>query len=61
MALANHTLDHKSRNGRKKKIGATRGRVVSPGVAEIPGKGLGFIKGFLARDPDGHGLQLIEK
>jgi hypothetical protein len=36
-------------------------RVVSPGVAEIPGKGLGFIKGFLARDPDGHGLQLIEK
>jgi catechol 2,3-dioxygenase-like lactoylglutathione lyase family enzyme len=44
-----------------KKIGATRGRVVSPGVAEIPGKGLGFIKGFLARDPDGHGLQLIEK
>lgn len=45
----------------EKKIGATRGRVVSPGVAEIPGKGLGFIKGFLARDPDGHGLQLIEK
>jgi hypothetical protein len=36
-------------------------RVVSPRVAEIPGKGLGFIKGFLARDPDGHGLQLIEK
>jgi len=27
-----------------KRIGATRGRVVSPGVAEIPGKGLGFIK-----------------
>ena len=45
----------------EKKIGATRGRVISPGVAEIPGKGLGFIKGFLARDPDGHGLQLIEK
>ena len=44
-----------------KQIGATRGRVISPGVAEIPGKGLGFIKGFLARDPDGHGLQLIEK
>jgi len=43
-----------------KRIGATRGRVVSPGVAEIPAKGLGFIS-FLARDPDGHGLQLIEK
>ena len=60
MALANHTLDHKSRNGRKKNR-RHPGRVVSPGVAEIPGKGLGFIKGFLARDPDGHGLQLIEK
>ena len=32
-----------------------------PGGAEIADKGLGFVKGFLARDPDGHGLQLIEK
>jgi hypothetical protein len=36
-------------------------RVVSPGIAELPEKSLGFAKGFLARDPDGHGLQLIEK
>ncbi|HEU4342112.1 MAG TPA: VOC family protein [Candidatus Binatia bacterium] len=43
------------------KIRAARGRIVSPGVAEIPGKKLGFAKGFLARDPDGHGLQIIEK
>ena len=42
-------------------IRAARGRVVSPGIAEISDKGLGFVKGFLARDPDGHGLQLIER
>ncbi len=36
-------------------------RVVSPSIAELPEKSLGFAKGFLARDPDGHGLQLIEK
>jgi len=38
-----------------------RGRVVSPGVATLPTTNLGFKKGFLARDPDGHGLQVIEK
>jgi hypothetical protein len=31
------------------------------GQWQIPDKSLGFTKGFLARDPDGHGLQLIEK
>ncbi|MGH8595737.1 MAG: VOC family protein, partial [Gammaproteobacteria bacterium] len=40
---------------------AAKRRIVSPTVAEIPGNGLGFAKGFLARDPDGHGLQIIEK
>lgn len=38
-----------------------RGRFVSPGVVNIPEKTLGFGKGFLARDPDGHGVQIIEK
>jgi catechol 2,3-dioxygenase-like lactoylglutathione lyase family enzyme len=37
------------------------GRLVSPGPVAIPDKRLGFARGFLARDPDGHGLQLIEK
>jgi catechol 2,3-dioxygenase-like lactoylglutathione lyase family enzyme len=37
------------------------GRVISPAVIEIPGMRLGFARGFLARDPDGHGLLLIEK
>ena len=43
------------------KIRASGGRVVSPEIAKISGKELGFIAGFLARDPDGHGLQLIER
>lgn len=38
------------------------GRLVSPGVALLPPhNSLGFKKGFLARDPDGHGLQFIER
>lgn len=40
---------------------AAKRRVVSPAVAEIVGKSLGFKSGFLARDPDGHGRQFIEK
>ena len=36
-------------------------RFVSAGVTTIPDRALGISKGFLVRDPDGHGLQLIEK
>ena len=36
-------------------------RLVSPALAALPGKSLGFRKGFLARDPDGHGLQIVEQ
>jgi hypothetical protein len=43
------------------KLRASLGRIVSPGIAELPDKSLGFMTGFLARDPDGHGLQFIEK
>jgi hypothetical protein len=43
------------------KIRSARGRLVSSGPVAIPDASLGFTKGFLARDPDGHGLQLIEK
>ncbi len=43
------------------KIRGTRGRVISPKVVSIPDASLGFTKGFLARDPDGHGIQFIEK
>ncbi|WP_315788172.1 hypothetical protein [Fischerella sp. JS2] len=34
---------------------------VSPGVVAIPGQRLGFNKGFLVRDPDGHTMRIVEK
>ena len=43
------------------KLNSARVRFVSPGVATIPDRVLGIAKGFIVRDPDGHGLQLIEK
>lgn len=43
------------------KLRAVKRRVVSPAVAEIAEKSLGFKSGFLARDADGHGLQFVEK
>jgi hypothetical protein len=43
------------------KLKAGRVRFVSPGVTTIPDRALGFNQGFLVRDADGHGLQLIEK
>jgi hypothetical protein len=36
-------------------------RLVSPRVVTIPGQALGFRKGLLVRDPDGHVLRLVEK
>jgi hypothetical protein len=43
------------------KIRAAKRRVVSPAIATTPEKALGFAKGFLARDPDGHGLVFVER
>ena len=43
------------------KLKAGRARFVSPGISTIPDRAMGINKGFLVRDPDGHGLQLIEK
>lgn len=37
-----------------------RAAFVSPGVATLPDGALGFRKGLLVRDPDGHALQLVE-
>jgi catechol 2,3-dioxygenase-like lactoylglutathione lyase family enzyme len=36
-------------------------RLISPNVVSIPGQTLGFKKGFLVRDPDGHTMRLVEK
>ena len=32
---------------------------VSPGVVALPGDALGFGRGALARDPDGHAMQIV--
>jgi catechol 2,3-dioxygenase-like lactoylglutathione lyase family enzyme len=45
----------------KRRMRGSSGRIVSPSIAKLPEKSLGFVRGFLARDPDGHGLQVIEK
>ncbi len=44
-----------------RKLNGARARLISPGVARFADRKFGFRKGFLARDPDGHGLQFIEK
>lgn len=46
-------------NAMQKLNGAKR-RLIPPRIAHLPEKLLGFSKGFLARDPDGHGLQIVE-
>jgi catechol 2,3-dioxygenase-like lactoylglutathione lyase family enzyme len=40
---------------------AENSRFVSPGVVSLNDKSLGFSKGLLARDPDGHVMALLEK
>lgn len=44
-----------------RKLRAKGYALVSSGVVEIPEKALGFRKGFLVRDPDGHAVKIIEK
>ena len=43
------------------KLKSGRTRFVSVGVTTIPDRALGINKAFLVRDPDSHGVQLIEK
>jgi hypothetical protein len=43
------------------KLKAGRARFVSPGVTTFSDRAVGINKAFLVRDPDGHGLQFIEK
>lgn len=40
---------------------AARQRFISPGVVTVPEPALGFKKGILVRDPDGHAMHLIER
>ena len=40
---------------------AGHARLVSAGVTQLPDHSLGFAKGLMMRDPDGHALQVIEQ
>ncbi len=42
------------------RLRASRARVISTDVVEIPGRPLGFGSALLLRDPDGHALRLAE-
>jgi catechol 2,3-dioxygenase-like lactoylglutathione lyase family enzyme len=44
-----------------KKLRNAQRTIASPAVAQLPDNNLGFSRGFLARDPDRHGLQFVEK
>jgi catechol 2,3-dioxygenase-like lactoylglutathione lyase family enzyme len=44
-----------------RRLAAENSRFVSPGVVTLNEKSLGFGKGLLARDPDGHVMALVEK
>lgn len=54
--LAIHDGDSAARDLR-----AGKAAFVSPGVIAMPDGKLGFGKGVLVRDPDGHAVQLVEK
>jgi hypothetical protein len=43
------------------KLSRSGGRIISPTIAQFRDNNLGFSRGFLARDPDGHGLQFVEQ
>lgn len=47
--------------GAARALRAARARLISPGTVVLPDARLGFSKGLLARDPDGHALALVER
>jgi catechol 2,3-dioxygenase-like lactoylglutathione lyase family enzyme len=44
-----------------RRVRADHVSLVSPGAVALPERTLGFARGLLVRDPDGHVMQLIEK
>lgn len=46
--------------GVAEKLRRARARPVSPGVVRLSQPALGFSRGLLVRDPDGHVLQLVQ-
>jgi len=43
------------------RLRAARAAFISPDVIAVPDRALGFARGALIRDPDGHAIQLIER
>jgi catechol 2,3-dioxygenase-like lactoylglutathione lyase family enzyme len=44
-----------------RRLGAAGGSMVSPGIVPVADTGLGFTRGFLARDPDGHAVLVVDR
>jgi catechol 2,3-dioxygenase-like lactoylglutathione lyase family enzyme len=42
-------------------VRAARSPLISPGLVELSGRALGFGRGLMVRDPDGHAMQLVER
>jgi catechol 2,3-dioxygenase-like lactoylglutathione lyase family enzyme len=55
------TLVVKDAESIAQRLQLNQSRFISPSVVSIPGQTLGFKKGFLVRDPDGHTMRLVEK
>ncbi len=55
------TLVVKDAKAIAQKLRNSRTIFISPEAIEIPSLSLGFKRGFLVRDPDGHALRIIEK
>jgi catechol 2,3-dioxygenase-like lactoylglutathione lyase family enzyme len=55
------TLAVKDTGSTAQQLRSNQSTFISPDVVVIPGQTLGFRKGFLVRDPDGHTMQLVEK
>jgi catechol 2,3-dioxygenase-like lactoylglutathione lyase family enzyme len=55
------TLVVKDAESIAQRLRLNQARFISPNVVSIPAQTLGFKKGFLVRDPDGHTMRLVEK
>ncbi len=55
------TLTVKDTESMTQRLRRSQSTFISPDAIAIPGQTLGFKKGFLVRDPDGHTMRLVEK
>jgi catechol 2,3-dioxygenase-like lactoylglutathione lyase family enzyme len=52
-------LESREPNDAANRLRAARASFVSPGVVDLPDATLGFGRGFLVRDPDGHAVTIV--